>query len=83
MLAGDSILFTVQNDPVGGTVQEQGGLLIANVSSITPNGGLWPNITSTLTIMAHEDFDSKRIWCGNGGVEEADSPCFLHQYGSE
>ena len=82
-LEGDSILFTIQNDAVGTIVHQQRGLLIANVSHVTPNGGPWGNITSTLVIMAHDDFDNKRVWCGNGGVDEANSPCFLHQYGSE
>ena len=82
-LEGDSILFTIQTDPVGRVVQEEEGLLIANVTKITPNILHWGNITSTLTIMAHLRFNNKRVWCSNGGVNETSSPCMLNHYGGE
>ena len=76
---GDSIILTVEYDAIGKVVQEQGGLLLAILKDKT--GEYIGNITSTLTILAHNHFDNKKVWCGNGFVVETESPCILHTYG--
>ena len=82
-LEENSILLSVQYDPVGTLVQEQGGLLAANITDITQStAGYWGNITSTLTIVANKNyFEDRRVWCGNGFELETESPCIFHRYG--
>ena len=80
-LEGNSILLSVQYDTVGTTVEEEGGLLAAKVTNITPTAAYWANITSTLTIGLHNMFENKKVWCGNGVQTQMQSPCILHGYG--
>ena len=77
----ESIIQTVQFDSVGSVEVEQDGRITAQVTDTSPHMVFWGNITSTLTLLAHESFHNKRVWCGNGFTYEIESACFLHKYG--
>ncbi|CAI8049546.1 hypothetical protein GBAR_LOCUS27279, partial [Geodia barretti] len=77
----NSIILSVQHDPVGTVVEEEEGLIIANVTNVVPNMIYLGQITSTLTLLAHENFHNKTVWCGNGASDETESACILHHYG--
>ena len=80
---GDSIIFSIQYDSVGTTEEYLGGLIIANVTEVMPYMVYLGNITSTLTVLADESLDNKRIWCSNGVLGELESPCIRHKYGGK
>ena len=77
----DSIILTVLYSPIGTVVERGGGRFIANVTDVAPYMVYWGNITSTLTLLAHNSLQNKTVWCGNGVTDETESPCFLHAYG--
>ena len=79
----NSIILSVQHDPVGTVVEEEEGLIIANVTNVVPNMIYLGQITSTLTLLAHENFHNKTVWCGNGASDETESACILHHYGGK
>ena len=80
-IEGESITFSVQYDPVGTIEEELEGLIIANVTKVMPEMIYLGNISSTLKLAADERFNNKTIWCSNGILVEAQSPCILHKYG--
>ena len=80
-IEGESIIFSVQYDPVGTIDEELEGLIIANVTKVMPEMIFLGNISSTLKVAADERFNNKKIWCSNGILVEAQSPCILHKYG--
>ena len=77
----EPILFTVQYHPVGTVVQQEEGLFTANVTEIVPINVYWGNITSTLSIVAQERVNNKKVWCSNSVLYEDESPCIVHKIG--
>ena len=77
----NSIILSVQHDLVGTVVEDEDGLIIANVTKVVPYLIYLGEITSTLTLLAPGNFHNKTVWCGNGASDETESACILHQYG--
>ena len=77
----ESIIQTVQFDSVRSVEVEQDGRITAQVTDISVYMVYLGNITSTLTLLAHDSFHNKRVRCGNGVTNESASACFLNKYG--
>ena len=79
----DSIILSLQYDPVGTVVEEEGGLIIANVTAVAPYMIYLGAITSTLTLLPNKRFHNKTVWCGDGVLDETECPCMQNKYGGK
>ena len=80
-IQGDPILFSVGYHPVGTVVHGDGGLFNATLTKVDLIMVYWGDLSSQLTVLAHESLNVKWIWCSNGELSQSDSPRILHQIG--